>query len=366
MERYSPTQLILNRENGWLQLGSPSHSQLLHSDPSDRVLVCPPHLGRGYVQDIPLRDDASLCILDYTLDRAVVLDEPENSDRIEFEFQLAGTDPGYSFFVPYFGLQQLGVKPARKRFFKVEIFFQRPALITYFRSVLERLSPQTKEIADRVTRSIASYRSGDISPHTGSFDRLWESAIAAPPGLAFEHILADRLYSEAIALNYATRTRITPEMERVISQILSCPYQGETRRRYLENRALTLVEMRLEAMVRPSLDEDDLHCIDRAASLLRNQIVNPPSVETLARQVGTNRLKLNQGFHHIYDTTPFAYLRECRLREARRLLMTSDLAIEEVATSVGYTSRSRFATAFRQKFGINPKAFQMQAWQRAS
>lgn len=365
MERYSPTQLILNRENGWLQLGNPSHSQLLHSDSSDRVLVCLPHLGRGYVQHIPLRDDTSLCILDYTLDRSVVIDEPGESDRVEFEFQLAGTDPGYSFFLPYFGLQQFGIKRSRQRFFKVEVFFGRPALVTYFRSVLERLSPQTKAIADRVTRSIASYRSKYVSPHESSFDRVFPKAIE-PIGLAFEHIVADALYSEAIALNYATRQRITPEMERVIGQILSCPYQGETRRRYLENRALTLVELRLEAMVQPTLDEADLHCIDRAASLLRNQIVNPPSIETLARQVGTNRLKLNQGFHQVYDTTPFAYLRECRLWQARRLLITSDLPIERVAASVGYTSRSRFATAFRQKFGINPKVFQMQAWKCAS
>ena len=75
---------------------------------------------------------------------------------------------------------------------------------------------------------------------------------------------------------------------------------------------------------------------------------------------------LNQGFHEVYGTTPFGYLRDCRLLHARRLLMTSGLSISQVATAVGYTCRSKFATAFRQQMGLNPKAFQMQAWRLVS
>ena len=131
-------------------------------------------------------------------------------------------------------------------------------------------------------------------------------------------------------------------------------------------KALELVRLRLEENVRPRLNEADLDCIYQAGTLLRNQIAHPPSVEVLARQVGTNRLKLNQGFHQVYGTTPFGYLRGCRLMQARRLLMTSELSVVGVAAAVGYSSRSRFATAFRKQFGINPKAFQMQAWRCAS
>ena len=49
----------------------------------------------------------------------------------------------------------------------------------------------------------------------------------------------------------------------------------------------------------------------------------------LAKQIGTNRLKLNQGFHHLYNTTPFGYLRNYRLRQAKSLLMTSELSVED-------------------------------------
>ena len=154
-------------------------------------------------------------------------------------------------------------------------------------------------------------------------------------------------------------------MEQVIGQILSCPYQGTTRRIYLEQKALQLVSLRLETMVQSRTTKIDFFCICRAADILRKHLVNPPTVEALARQVGTNRLYLNQGFAQVYGTTPYGYLRSCRLWYARRLLMTSDLSISHVATAVGYTCRSHFATAFRQLMGMNPKAFQMEAWQRA-
>ena len=62
----------------------------------------------------------------------------------------------------------------------------------------------------------------------------------------------------------------------------------------------------------------------------------------------------------MYGTTPFRYLRNCRLGLAQYLLIISKLAVEEIAYRVGYTNRSRFATAFRQRFGLNPKNFQLQ------
>jgi AraC-like DNA-binding protein len=111
------------------------------------------------------------------------------------------------------------------------------------------------------------------------------------------------------------------------------------------------------------LRSDDIHRIHQAEHILRSQLQQPPSVDALARQVALNRLKLNQGFHYVFGTTPYGHLRHCRLHQARRLLMTTDLSVEHIADQVGYTSRSRFASAFRQEYGLNPKVFQMQCWQ---
>ena len=92
---------------------------------------------------------------------------------------------------------------------------------------------------------------------------------------------------------------------------------------------------------------------------MARKLDNPPSVETLARQVGLNRFKLNEGFHQVYGTTPFRYLRACRLGIADCLLTTSDLPTEVIAQKVGYASRSSFASAFRQWRGVKPKTLQL-------
>ena len=363
------TRLVLNHWQDWLEPGSPNDLRLLHADSSDRILVCPSHLGQGYIQEIPLQDDLTLFILDYTLNQDVVIDAPGECNLLEFTFHLASLEAGYSFFCPYFGDKKFEVKPARKRFFKVEVFFKHPALTTYFQAFMERLSPHSQDIVERVTQWIYRYQEGhSISINPGSINPGILNQIlniAIPPALqvTFEQLLTDALYAETIALNYVGRNPITAAMKQAIGQILSCPYQGATRRAYLECKALNLVGLHLDAMMKPRLSEADQSCIYQAASILRNNIANPPTMEALARHVGTNRFKLNQGFHQVYGVTPFGYLRDSRLMQAQRLLMISDLSIVEAAAAVGYTSRSRFATAFRQKFGINPKAFQMQAWQ---
>nr|WP_235927106.1 AraC family transcriptional regulator [Gloeocapsopsis dulcis] len=104
----------------------------------------------------------------------------------------------------------------------------------------------------------------------------------------------------------------------------------------------------------------DLECIHHAKEILIRNLDNPPSILDLARQVGLNDRKLKQGFHQVFNTTPFAYLRHYRLEQARQLLMDSEASIEQVAKTVGYGDRSRFAAAFRKQFGINPKTYQLQ------
>ena len=359
-----------NQPRDWLMPGSLSHPQLLHADDADRVLVCSPALGQGYLQEIPLRDDLMLVIVDNTFKQDMVIDAIGEGDRIEVEFHLAGPYAGYSLCVPCFRLRQFGVKLAPKHIFKVEVFFKGPALVSYAQLFMDRLLPQAHHAAEGILQSIYRHlKGGPIATTAGMLHQIFAPAVserrskplATTYDLSMEQLLPDALFNDSIALNYAMRRPITPAMRQVVEQILSCPYHGMARRTYLTRKALQLVDLRLNAILQSPLNECDVNCIYQAAALLRSQMTKPPSLESLARQVGTNRFKLTQGFHELYGTTPFGYLRNCRLTQARRLLMTSELSINEVAAAVGYTSRSRFATAFRQRIGINPKAFQLEA-----
>ena len=368
------TKLILEQWSDWLEPGSSDDSRLLHSDTSDkpngmaslRIFVCPPNFGRGYYQEIILQDDFTLIINDYTLERDLVIDAPSQNSLLEFDFRLGGTDAGYSFFVPYFGLKDLGIERSHQRNFKIEICFKKPALLTYFHEFMANLPSEIQAIAEKVIQSIYRYQSDrSTSNAEAMLDRILQDRIS-PIDLTFEQILPQEVHSQVPTLNCAARNLTSPAMQEVIGEILSCPYQGKTRRTYLKQKALQLIALYLKVMLRKRSDILDRHCIYQAEAILKDQSVNPPSIETLARQIGTNRFKLNRGFQQIYGTTPYEYVKHCRLWQAKRLLMTSELSIEEIAAIVGYKSRSRFATAFRQHCGINPKAFQMQTWQCAS
>ncbi|MBE9046602.1 helix-turn-helix transcriptional regulator [Pleurocapsales cyanobacterium LEGE 10410] len=339
---------------------------MLHSDKSDRIMVCPSHLGQGYFQQIELNEDLTLEIFDYTLSRDIVIEAASVGNPLKFEFQLSGADAGYSRFSPNFGLKQLWIERSRHREMRAAIVFKPPILMTYFQKFMSHLPPHIYCLAERVIKFLYQYQNGyTISSTAEMLDRVLHNAIAPNAYQTFEQILIDDVYSQIPVLDCVARNPITPAMKQVIEQILSCPYQGANRRAYLEQKALKLVTLYLETMLQPHLDKFDLSSIYQAETILPNQSTNPPTIEMLARQIGTNRSKLNQGFHQVYGVTPYGYLRRCRMRQARRLLLISDLSVEEVALTVGYRSRSRFATAFRQDFGINPKAFQIQAWQCA-
>ncbi|MGD1931783.1 MAG: helix-turn-helix transcriptional regulator [Leptolyngbyaceae cyanobacterium] len=360
------TRLQLKNWTDWLLPSDADYTRLLHADVSDHIQVCPPQLGHGYLQKITLRDDLTLVILDYTLHQNVVVDAAGEGESLELTFHLDSRTPGYSFFCPDFGLRDLAVMPTQQRFFKVELFFKRPTLAPYYQTFLERLPAQTYDTVEHIIQSLSRTPGRMARTHVAEkLDHLQQAATANTV-CRWSQSLTDMIGREEITLNHAVRSPVTPAMKSVIGRILSCPYQGRTRRAYLERQALKLTALRFDAMIASRQLAADRDCIYQAAAILRQEFAQPPSIEKLARQVSTNRFKLNQGFHEVYGTTPFGYLRDCRLLHARRLLMTSGLSISQVATAVGYTCRSKFATAFRQQMGLNPKAFQMQAWRLVS
>ena len=360
--------LVLNKSQDWLIPGETNDTRLFHSDTSDCVRVCPPHLGQGYIQEILLREDLSLKVIDYTLNSELLIDALGKSNCLEFEFQLAERRTGYSFFSPKLEMRNFGINVAKKRIYKLKVVFKPPSLSTYFYNFMQRLSPPLQQLSQEVIQYVHQYFIGKRISSTAALEQIINFTVPSTQ-LSFEQILSAPLYTSFTSIDCARRSPITPAMYEIIEQILSCPYRGFNRRRYLEGKALDLVNLRLDCLVQPQFNQlksNDLTGIYQAEEILRTHLENPPSIELLTRWVGLNRLKLNQGFHQVYHTTPFGYLRKCRLNKARWLLMTSELSIEQVASQVGYTSRSRFATAFRQDFGLNPKMFQVQSLNRAS
>lgn len=164
---------------------------------------------------------------------------------------------------------------------------------------------------------------------------------------------------------YYCTTAMTAEMYRVLRQILHCPYVGELKKLYLHGKALELMALQFsqfqtQQQSRDQLQRTEVERIHYAREILTRQLDDPPSLLELARMAGLNDFALKQGFHQVFGTTVFGYLREYRLTEARQLLSTSELKIQEIAELVGFKNRGYFAAAFREKFGLSPSQYRLQ------
>ena len=155
----------------------------------------------------------------------------------------------------------------------------------------------------------------------------------------------------------------TPAMQVALHQMLNCPYQGKIRDLYLESKALELIALRLEQIITPQTHRRShktvapIEQIQQAKEILCRNFHNPPSLITLARQVGLNDRKLKEGFRQVFGTTTFGYLHDYRMEKAREFFHETDMNINEVAKAVGYASRSSFYLAFRKKFGVSPSEY---------
>jgi AraC-like DNA-binding protein len=148
----------------------------------------------------------------------------------------------------------------------------------------------------------------------------------------------------------------------IVRDIFACPFQGLTKQMYIQGKTLELLALQLESLQsdNPSktnnyhLKKQTVEKIYQARELLLQNWENPPSILELARQVGLSDRTLRRGFQEIFGASPIAYLINYRLKQAEQILRYQNLTIAQVAHKAGYSSASRFAAAFKQKFGISP------------
>ncbi|WP_063553254.1 response regulator [Burkholderia territorii] len=106
--------------------------------------------------------------------------------------------------------------------------------------------------------------------------------------------------------------------------------------------------------------KDDDIIVRAAIRHLSRSLNDPPTVEQLARAVGTHEKRLSRAFRDNLGQTVFEYLRHERLRIAQGLLDSTSLSIASIAKEIGFSTPANFATAFRERFGITPTEWRRQ------
>lgn len=319
--------VTISKQDYWDLIYKTQRQQNLdHNDKFDVTWQYPEQLGQGTYREIELRQGVELAIDNYRLHDNVIMQCPERSHLLEYEFAI-----GKSTTTPIpsgqYSLYGSGIAPIEK----------------WEQSAAEPIVGINVHIEPEVFQTF-----------------LGDRELAS---MRLEHLIgkSDRYY-------YHRRGTTTVAMQTVLHQILHCPFRDMTKKIYLESKVWELMALLIEEEKKRhqskrstfTLKLDDIDRIHHAKEVLTQQIDNPPLLLDLARQVGLNDCTLKRGFREVFGTTAFGYLHDHRLEQARQLLLENRFNVSEIAAQVGFGSCSYLSKVFRKKYGVSPKQYQSQ------
>ena len=109
----------------------------------------------------------------------------------------------------------------------------------------------------------------------------------------------------------------------------------------------------------------DIHSGDRARDLVLEKInryigshlSEAPTIATLAEALGYSTSHIRTVFRNQLGVSLGRYIRESRLSEAAKRLQSGEESISDIAQQCGFESHHAFSRAFKNAYGLPPKAY---------
>lgn len=150
----------------------------------------------------------------------------------------------------------------------------------------------------------------------------------------------------------------------VLEQMVHHNYEGVLKNIFLQSKALELLLFSSDQFIQNDPDErygcrfltqmEDRNKIEKARSILLEQLDAPITIRELARRVAMNECYLKKGFKAMFGTTIYDYFQKERMEKAKGMLYEKGLSVSEVAIMMGYSCISHFSTAFKKHTGLKP------------
>jgi len=188
-------------------------------------------------------------------------------------------------------------------------------------------------------------------------------------GISFTKILKENInYSHIPVILLSAKTDISTKVEGLRSGadvFIEKPFSTA----YIKAQILSLLENRrtlLEVFNRSPLasystlvsnKSDEIFLQKLNEGIEKNISDEKFSLEGLSELVGMSRSNLQRKLKSISGVTPGDYLRNYRLKRACKLLIETDMRINEVAFLVGFNSASYFTKSFYKAYNMSPKEF---------
>ncbi|RXZ81033.1 AraC family transcriptional regulator [Paenibacillaceae bacterium] len=179
--------------------------------------------------------------------------------------------------------------------------------------------------------------------------------------LSMQHLPIDKVmkaFSEQKGQFYSSK--MTPGMKQITHEIVHCRYTGDVKQIYLSAKVLELIALYFsesllqKPLTLPDLSRTDLAALHRAKEILHANLLTPPGLGELSKQVCLNEYKLKKGFKELFGLPVHAYVIDLRLTAAYYMLEEGAMNITEAAYAVGFSKAGHFSEQFKRKYGMKP------------
>ena len=114
--------------------------------------------------------------------------------------------------------------------------------------------------------------------------------------------------------------------------------------------------LKVQSLSADEKDPDNIY-VRQAVEYIQNNYLEPVRVADIADYVGVSRGYLHKLFLKYVGQSPQDYLIGCRMTRGAELLSVTELSIEEIALSCGYTDPLAFSRIFKRRIGMTAREY---------
>lgn len=154
----------------------------------------------------------------------------------------------------------------------------------------------------------------------------------------------------------------TPNISKLLSEIIECPFCEELKKIYVEGKILELIAVFCEEVICQSpvnrlgipIKESDYEALLGAREYINKNFAHPLTLSVIAKEAAISEKKLSSSFKQCFGSTVNEYITEKRMETAKELLLKGQYTVSSVTWMVGYSHTSYFIRTFREHYGITP------------
>jgi hypothetical protein len=107
-----------------------------------------------------------------------------------------------------------------------------------------------------------------------------------------------------------------------------------------------------------ALNSTDQEFLEKLTALIETNINNPDlGVKYFSVEMGMSHSVLYKKIKSLSGMNMIEFIRDYKLRIAKKLLESQSISVAEVCFKVGYTDRKYFSKLFKKRFGAPPSSF---------